>query len=34
MISVDMASLMEKVRDYDEVMQQKAESVHVDDIDG
>jgi len=33
-ISVDMASLMEKVRDYDEIMQQKAESGHVDDIDG
>ncbi|KAL3781698.1 hypothetical protein HJC23_009916 [Cyclotella cryptica] len=33
-ISVDMASLMEKVREYDEIMQQKEESGHVDDIDG
>lgn len=34
MITVEMSSLMTKVRDYDEMIQQKAESGHVDDIDG
>ena len=34
-VSVEMSSLMEKVRDYDEAMQQEAESgKNVDDIDG
>jgi hypothetical protein len=33
-ITVDMATIIEKTKEYDEMMQQKAESGHVDDIGG
>jgi hypothetical protein len=33
-IKVEISSLMDKVKVYDEMMQQKAKSGHVDDIDG